>query len=152
MALFRLPLPNIPSCRVQGGDRIGRIFANGRFFTLCSFLKITEVAQIFTNSSGVDVMITIFCDFYQFSAKNGVFLKYQYYDQLFSKFSFVLSQKHHFFADKFGENILKIIASVPGHPECMYVPTEVSMAEICVCRTFGGFKSKGGLLCLHQSK
>jgi hypothetical protein len=47
---------------------------------------------------GVDVMITIFCDFPQFSAKKiDVFLKYQCYDQLFSKFSFVLSQKCQFF-------------------------------------------------------
>jgi hypothetical protein len=32
----------------------------------------------------------------------------------FSKFSFVLSQKRHFFAKIFGENILEIITSVPG--------------------------------------
>jgi hypothetical protein len=31
--------------------------------------------------SGVNVMITIFCDFGQFLAKNGVFLKNQCYDQ-----------------------------------------------------------------------
>jgi hypothetical protein len=71
---------------------------------------------------GVDVMITIFCDFCQFSAKKigvflknqcydnnflrfltifgekiGVFLKNQCYDQNFAYFSFVLSQKRHFF-------------------------------------------------------
>jgi hypothetical protein len=46
---------------------------------------------------GVDVMITIFCDFPNFREKIGVFLKYQCYDQLFSKFSFVLSQKRQFF-------------------------------------------------------
>jgi hypothetical protein len=72
-----------------------------------------KLAQVIT-FSGVDVMITIFCDFSQFSAKNGVFLKYQCYDQLFSKFSFVLSQKRQFFAKNFAENILKIITSVPG--------------------------------------
>jgi hypothetical protein len=32
-----------------------------------------------------------------FSEKIGVLLKYQCYDQLFSKFSFVLSQKRQFF-------------------------------------------------------
>jgi hypothetical protein len=32
-----------------------------------------------------------------FGEKNGIFLKYQCYDQLFSKFSFVSSQKRHFF-------------------------------------------------------
>jgi hypothetical protein len=65
-------------------------------------------------------MITVFCDFCKFlpifGEKIGVFLKYQCYDQLFSKFSYVLSQKRHFFAKFFGENIIKIITSVPGHP------------------------------------
>jgi hypothetical protein len=51
--------------------------------------------------AGVDFMITIFCDFCQFSAKNGGFLKNECYDQLFSKFSFVLSQKRQFFAEFF---------------------------------------------------
>jgi hypothetical protein len=32
----------------------------------------------------------------------------------FAQFSFVLSQKRQFFADFFGENIFKIITSVPG--------------------------------------
>jgi hypothetical protein len=52
-------------------------------------------------------MITIFGE------KIGVLLKYQCYDQLFSKNFFVLSQKRHFFAKIFGENISKIITSVP---------------------------------------
>jgi hypothetical protein len=50
-----------------------------------------------SGNPGVDVMITIFCDFCQFSSKNGVFLKNQCYDKIFSKFSFVLSQKRQFF-------------------------------------------------------
>jgi hypothetical protein len=45
--------------------------------------------------------------------KIGVFLNYQCYSQFFSKFSFVLTQKRQFFAKFFGENIFKIIASVP---------------------------------------
>jgi hypothetical protein len=49
-----------------------------------------------------------------FSEKICVFLKYQCYAQFFSKFGFVLSQKRQFFAKFFGENILKIITSVPG--------------------------------------
>jgi hypothetical protein len=48
-----------------------------------------------------------------FGRKKVVFLKHQCYDQLFSKFSFVLSQKRQFFAKFFGENILKIITLVP---------------------------------------
>jgi hypothetical protein len=64
--------------------------------------------------TGIAVMITIFCDFRQFSAKKiGVFLKNQCYDQNFAYFSFVLSQKGHFFAELFGENIFKITTSVP---------------------------------------
>jgi hypothetical protein len=50
-------------------------------------------------------MITIFGDFSIFWPKIGVFLKNQCYDQKFALFSFVLSQKHHFFAEFFGENI-----------------------------------------------
>jgi hypothetical protein len=53
-------------------------------------------------------MITIFGE------KMGVFLKNQCYDQKYSKFSFVLSKKPSFFAEIFGENIEKIITSVPG--------------------------------------
>jgi hypothetical protein len=49
-----------------------------------------------------------------FRQKNGFFLKNECYDQNFAQFNFVLSQKANFFADFFGENILKIIASVPG--------------------------------------
>jgi hypothetical protein len=52
-----------------------------------------------------------------FGDKIGVFLKYQCYDQLFSKFSFVSSQKRQSFRNIFraaGENILKIITSAPG--------------------------------------
>jgi hypothetical protein len=102
--------------------RLGDFSSFGWLFILDIFSKITEVAYIFalsyprlklcinffTNSSGADVVITIFCDFSQFSAKKiGVFLKYQYYDQLFSKFSFVLRQKRQFFRKIFSENILK---------------------------------------------
>jgi hypothetical protein len=41
-------------------------------------------------------------NFLRFSAKNGVFLKNQCYDQILSQFSFVSSQKRQFFADFFG--------------------------------------------------
>jgi hypothetical protein len=48
-----------------------------------------------------------------FGEKFGVFLKNQCYDQILAKFSFVLSQNANFFVKFFGENILKIITSVP---------------------------------------
>jgi hypothetical protein len=61
-------------------------------------------------------MITIFCDFSQFSAKKlAFFSQKQCYDHFFSKFSFVLSQKRQVFARFFGENNLIIITSVPGN-------------------------------------
>jgi hypothetical protein len=66
------------------------------------------------NFPGVDVMITNFCDFFcQFSAKKlAFFLKIQCYDHFFAKTSsrYVVSEKH---AKFFGENIFKIITSVP---------------------------------------
>jgi hypothetical protein len=60
-------------------------------------------------------MITIFSDFCLFSAKKlAFFSKTNVMINFFSKFGFVLSQKRQFFAKFFGENILKIITSVPG--------------------------------------
>jgi hypothetical protein len=47
---------------------------------------------------GVDVMITIFCDFRQFSAKKlAFFSKTNVMINFFSKFGFVLRQKRQFF-------------------------------------------------------
>jgi hypothetical protein len=59
-------------------------------------------------------MITIFCDFRQFSAKKlAFFSKTNVMITIFAKTSSILNQKRHFFANFFGENILKIITSVP---------------------------------------
>jgi hypothetical protein len=49
----------------------------------------------------------IFTHSEKFPSKICRFLKYQCYDQLFSKFSFVLSQKRHFFP-KIGKNCRKL--------------------------------------------
>jgi hypothetical protein len=49
-----------------------------------------------------------------FGEKIGVFLKNQCYDQFFSQTSSSLSKKRQYFRWIFGENILKIITSVPG--------------------------------------
>jgi hypothetical protein len=66
-------------------------------------------------SSGVDVMITIFCHFWQVSAKKLEF---------FSKTNVMIKILHNlalfwvknaiFFAEFYGKNIFKIITSVPG--------------------------------------
>jgi hypothetical protein len=51
-------------------------------------------------------MITIFCDFCQFSAKNGgFFLKNQCYDIFFAKLAVVCAKNANIFAKFFGENI-----------------------------------------------
>jgi hypothetical protein len=71
------------------------------------------LGDFFTNSSGVDDMITILCDFPNFRRKKWrFFLNTNVMTNFFSKFSFVLNQK----TPIFGESILKIITSVPGHP------------------------------------
>jgi hypothetical protein len=42
-----------------------------------------------------------------FGVKIGVFLKNQCYEENFAQFSFIFSQKRHFFAEFFDENIFK---------------------------------------------
>jgi hypothetical protein len=64
---------------------------------------------------GVDFTITIFCDFRPFSQKKfGVFLKNQCYDHLKKNLALFWVKNANIFAKFFGENILKIITSVPG--------------------------------------
>jgi hypothetical protein len=54
--------------------------------------------DFFINSSGVDVMITIFCDFSQLSAKKlAFFLNTIVMITFLSKFAFVFNQKRQFF-------------------------------------------------------
>jgi hypothetical protein len=67
-----------------------------------------------SDKSGVDVVITIFCDF---SAKRFAFFLYtNVMMNFFAKFSLVLSQKRQFFSQNFSAKIfLKIITSVPDH-------------------------------------
>jgi hypothetical protein len=55
---------------------------------------------------GVDVMITIFCDFSQFSAKKlAFFSKTTVMIKIFAKTSSSLNKKRQFFAKFFSENI-----------------------------------------------
>jgi hypothetical protein len=58
-------------------------------------------------TSGVDVMITIFCDFYQFSAKKMLWSKFLHNLDL-------LWVKNDNFCNLFRRKFLKIITSVPG--------------------------------------
>jgi hypothetical protein len=47
--------------------------------------------------SGIDVMITIFCDFANFRQKIAIFLKSQCYDNFFAKASSSLRKKRQIF-------------------------------------------------------
>jgi uncharacterized membrane protein YkgB len=67
------------------------------------FIKVSNLIE-----PGVDVMIPIFCELGQFSAKKlALFSKTNTMINFFSNFSFVLIQKRQFFAKFFGEKYLK---------------------------------------------
>jgi hypothetical protein len=59
-------------------------------------------------------MITIFCDFSQFSAKNWLFSSIPMLRSFFQNLALFWVKNAKFFAKFFGENILNIITSVPG--------------------------------------
>jgi hypothetical protein len=64
------------------GCSVVRLFAE---LQLAEYLRMTYF-RIEQKRPGVDVMITIFCDFFPiFQRQNGVFLKNQYYEQIFVK-------------------------------------------------------------------
>jgi hypothetical protein len=72
-------------------------------------------------------MITIFCDFRQFSAKKlaffsktNVVINFLHYSALF------LVKNANVFANCFGENLFKIITSVPGHSAFIVIETRVA--------------------------
>jgi hypothetical protein len=62
-------------------------------------------------------MITIYCNFRQFSAKNWRFSqKTNVTIKILHSLALFRVKNADFFAEFFGENILKIITSVPGRP------------------------------------
>jgi hypothetical protein len=64
---------------------------------------------------GVDVIISIFCNFCRFSAKNWRFSqKNKVMIKLLQKLAVVRARNANFFAKCFGENIFRIITPVPG--------------------------------------
>jgi hypothetical protein len=93
------------------------------------------------NPHGIDVMITIFCDFRQFSAKKLAFFSKT---NVMIKISHILDlfwvKNSNYFAKFFGENIFKIITSVPG--------LEVSAKPLIKKLTSGAYS--GGLLIFHR--
>jgi hypothetical protein len=79
---------------------------------LSIFLEISKKKTIAQRrklaESAVDVMLTIFCDFCQFSAKKlAFFSKTNVMINFFSKFGFVLSQKRQFFRQIFRRKYFK---------------------------------------------
>jgi hypothetical protein len=71
-------------------------------------LYIAKNSKVVGLVPGVDVMITIPCDFCQFSAKKiSVFLKNQCYDQIFAKTSCTWSKKTPIFLLNFSAKIFK---------------------------------------------
>jgi hypothetical protein len=76
---------------------------------------MTQPGQVLRMTQpGVDVMITIFCDFCQFSAKKlAFFLKTNVLIKFLQKSSSSLSKNANIFAKFFGDNIFKIITPVP---------------------------------------
>jgi hypothetical protein len=75
-------------------------------------IKMPLLSKVYF-SPGVVVMITIFCDFCQFSPKNGVFLKKQRYDSILAKTIGRLSKKGRFFRHFLAKIFSKIVTSVP---------------------------------------
>jgi hypothetical protein len=74
-----------------------------------------EANNLVENRPGADVMITIFCDFSQFSAKKlAFFTKTNVMINFFQNLALFWDKNAIFFAEFFGENIEKIITSVPG--------------------------------------
>jgi ubiquitin-protein ligase E3 C len=77
-------------------------------------------------------MITIFCDFSQFSAKKlPFFLNTNVTIHFFLNLALFLVKNADFFANFFGENISKIITSVPGieHPIHFFPPEIVVTSD-----------------------
>jgi hypothetical protein len=71
------------------------------------------LAAFFPKMPGVDDMITIFCDFYPFSAKKMAFFsKTNAMITIFAKLALFCVKNANIFAEFFGENILRIITSV----------------------------------------
>jgi hypothetical protein len=91
---------------------------------------------------GVDVMIIIFCDFWQFSAKKiAFFSKTNVMIKILHNLALFWVKNAYFFAKCFGKNIFKIITSVPANNAYFdYVTSRnrliYNLASICYIGTF----------------
>jgi hypothetical protein len=96
---------------------------------ICNFQKAVRskqspFGQTFAQS-GVDVMLAIFCDYRHFSAKKLAFFSKTNVMIIFFLNLALFRVKNANFSPFFGENILKIITSVPGHPAATYLCTYI---------------------------
>jgi hypothetical protein len=98
------------------GEKWQNIFSY--FFNFRKYVQSKESSKMRKcDKSGVNVMITIFCDFRKkIGEKIGIYLKKCKYHFLHN-LSLFWAKNAYCFADFFGENILKIITSVPGQPD-----------------------------------
>jgi hypothetical protein len=97
---------------------------------------------------GIDVMITIFGDFWQFLAKKLAFFhKNQWYDKIVAKISCSLSKERQYFCSIFRRKYLKIITSVPDW---------ANFCQLCHCFLWADFykllKKPKYLICLFPRK
>jgi hypothetical protein len=77
-------------------------------------------------------MITIFCDFCQFSAKKMAFSQNQCYDEIFATTSSSSRKNANIFGKSFGENISKIILSVPSWELCNFCLSIRTLVITCI--------------------
>jgi hypothetical protein len=103
--------------RIFWQDKIeARPHVSARYVNRASVVKILRIAYCKIKSRGRCYAHNFLRFSTIFGEKIGVFLKNQCYDQLFSKFGFVLRKKRPIFSLNFSaKNILKIITLVPGN-------------------------------------
>jgi hypothetical protein len=110
-------LHNLPLFRVKNANFFAEFFGE-------------NILKIITSVPGVEVMITIFCDFCQFSAKKlAFFLNTNVMINFFQNLALFRVKNANYFAEFFGENIFRIITSVPGHREDAALPLTRQQTE-----------------------
>jgi hypothetical protein len=104
-----------------------------------------------TLATGVDVVITIFGNFSQFSAKKlAFFLNTNVMINFFHNLALFRVKNANFFAQFFGENILKIITPVPGsrhqrgYPDVLPRPTRESVHPDLLLQRGSGPQRRSG--------
>jgi hypothetical protein len=93
---------------------ISNIYVEKHICTQASCMFSLMLSCFYHLDPGVDVMITIFCDFCQFSAKKlAFFSRTNVMIKILHNLALFWVKNANFFAKIFSENILKILTSVP---------------------------------------